>query len=370
MASLYRKGNKIYISWYDPLLQKSNNKSLGLEFTETNLKKAKTIAKQFEKELEAEKDKIRNLNLKKDSIDSAFQHFLKNNQHKNHKTIKDYHRFYKQFTSAFKEDQPCTTISKLKVESWLNDIRKLDMKPNSIFGYYKQLSHFLRFLFEYNYLPMFIINRDVKPKPEIGEIIVISMEDLAYIFKMSETLNKSSNFQNTLKILYYTGLRASDVLSIEIENIDIENRTLKYYSPKRKMHRQVGFHEDLVPVFDVIKKTQITGKVIEYKNVESLQRAINRFFSMIDIKSKKYTSRTFRKTFITISRKRGMDESVVKELVGHAHSSTTDRFYNRIDTDLMKEELKKFLSIQHLPYTIVQDRVLRLLEKLNNLEKN
>ena len=33
---------------------------------------------------------------------------------------------------------------------------------------------------------------------------------------------------------------------------------------------------------------------------------------------------------------------IVKELVGHRHTSTTDKYYNRVDIDAMKEELKKF----------------------------
>jgi hypothetical protein len=37
-----------------------------------------------------------------------------------------------------------------------------------------------------------------------------------------------------------------------------------------------------------------------------------------------------------------MDASAVSEFVGHEHSSTADRFYNSIDMELMKEELRKF----------------------------
>ena len=37
-----------------------------------------------------------------------------------------------------------------------------------------------------------------------------------------------------------------------------------------------------------------------------------------------------------------MDETIIKELVGHKHTSTTDKYYNRVDVDAMKEELKKF----------------------------
>jgi hypothetical protein len=52
-----------------------------------------------------------------------------------------------------------------------------------------------------------------------------------------------------------------------------------------------------------------------------------------------------------------MDESVVKELVGHAHTSTTDRFYNLIDHEQMQEELAKYLKVDDLPYDKVKERI-------------
>lgn len=56
-----------------------------------------------------------------------------------------------------------------------------------------------------------------------------------------------------------------------------------------------------------------------------------------------YTARTFRKTFITLCRSRyDMDESIVKELVGHEHGNTTDKYYNKISMNRMREELIKF----------------------------
>lgn len=237
------------------------------------------------------------------------------------------------------------------------------MKLNSIFGYFKQLNHFLNFLFEYNYITMFKINRDVKPKPEIVEKIVFDSDDLALIFYMLSRLKKNVNFQNTLTILYYTGIRASDILSLNIEDVDIKNHTLKYFSPKKKVFRQIAFHSELVPIFESIKKLKETGKVIEFQNVESLQQAIKNYFYMLELKEKRYSSRTFRKTFITLARKKGMDETTVKELVGHSHTSVTDKFYNRIDFDQMKKELNKYLLLSELPYKSIKQRAEELLNK-------
>ena len=70
---------------------------------------------------------------------------------------------------------------------------------------------------------------------------------------------------------------------------------------------------------------------------------MTRYFKKIGLTAKNCSAKTFRKTFITLARSRyKMDATIVKEIVGHKHTSTTDKYYNRVDVDDMKEELKKF----------------------------
>ena len=289
------------------------------------------------------RDVYKELGIQKKTIAAAFEHFLKNNSDKHPKTIKDYHRFYKFFKTYFDENEVCTVITKLEMESWIIEIKKLPMQKNSIFDIFKQANHFLNFLFEYSYIPMFKINRDVKPKREIKEKIVLSDEDVIKIFENLQS--KNNNFRTLIDLAFYTGLRSSDLLTIEVKDIDLKNRELKYYSPKRKKFRQVSFHEELLPVFSKRIEEVKSGKLLAYKNIENLGRAVTRYFNDISISGKGYSARTFRKTFITIARRHGMDASIVAELVGHELDSTADRFYNRISLEQMKEELRKFPPI-------------------------
>ncbi len=85
------------------------------------------------------------------------------------------------------------------------------------------------------------------------------------------------------------------------------------------------------------------GNLLDYNNIGNLGKACNRYCKQINISEKSYSARIFRKTFITIARRCRMAASVVAELVGHAHTTTSDRFYNRIDIELMKEELNKYV---------------------------
>jgi integrase len=342
MPSIYTKGKKLYVSWYDSVAGKRINRSTKLSDTDANRKKVEAYVQKLEIKLKNDADSFKRLGIKRISIKEAFDHFLRNNSEKHPKTIKDYHRFYKKFTEYFNENDVATSIDKLSVEAWLLEIKKLPLQKNSIFGYYKQCRHFLNFLFEYNYTQMFLINKDVRPKSEIKEKITFNQKYLQIIF--DNLHNKNANFKTLIYLAYYTGLRSSDLLSIKAEDIDIVNRELKYFSPKRKKYRVIGFHRELVPIFSQRLEQIKTGEILEYNNVENLGRAIKRYFTEIGLPNKGYTPRTFRKTFITICRNSEMDASIVAELVGHEHRSTADRFYNNITTNRMLKELEKFES--------------------------
>jgi integrase len=341
MASVYGRNNVIYMSWWDWSENKTKNRSLKMADTVKNRRIADDFAKKFQKELDRKKDAALITGLVQGAtISEAFNHFKRNNAHKNEKTIDDYNRFYKKFSVTFTDDSSCASITKIKVEDWLNQIKTLKFSQNTIHGYYKQLNHFLNFLFEYNYTPMFRINKDVKPRPEIKEKIIFSDEHLSQILK--NLAGKNDNFTLTAYLLFYTGLRSSDILTIEAEKVDLINRQISYYSPKRKKFREIAFHKKLVPILKKAIKNKPSGRLLDYKNVENLNRAITRYFDVLKIRNK-YTARTFRKTFITLCRTRyNMDATVVKELVGHEHTNTTDRYYNQVTMEKMKEELEKF----------------------------
>lgn len=351
MASIYSKNNMLYITWYDFKTGKRRNRSLKLPDTPRNRVKAEQTKKQFEEALENEKDEFKGLGIKRNTIKRAFNHFLENNSHKRPKTIKDYNRFFNLFTKTFDPQDPCTIINKLSIEHWLNQIRKLTyknkdkpLKKNTIFGYYKQLNHFLNFLFEYNYIPMFMINRDVKPKSEQVEKIIFSKPDLLKIF--DGLANKNAEFRCAIYVLFYTGLRPSDILSFEKSKIDLHERTIRYFSQKRKIHREIAFHPELVPVFQ--ERIESGSKIIPYASSENLGKALKRYLIDLQLDHKKYTQYTFRKTFLTFARSSGIRDEVVRELVGHAQESVGNIHYNAISIDDMKKELELLPTIDSI----------------------
>jgi integrase len=115
-------------------------------------------------------------------------------------------------------------------------------------------------------------------------------------------MKKNSNFKTAINLLMYTVLRSSDILTIQKSDIDIKNRILRYYSPKRKRFREVAFHDKLLPILKSRMAEVTNSKLLNYNNIENLGRAVHRYFVDIGICGRGYTARTFRKTFISLCR--------------------------------------------------------------------
>lgn len=341
MAIVRQKGDILYIQWYDPLTKKTQSKSTKLVANTKNKKEAKKIAELFQVELTKKSEEMKEIGIQRISIKDAFEHLLRNNQNKHPKTIRDYKRFYNKFTEHFDENLPCTVLTKLGVEEWLNEIKKLPLAQNTIHGYGKQLNHFLNFLFEYSYVPMFKINKEVKTKAEVKEKIILTDSHIDLIFE--NLVKKTNNFRTLIYLLFYTGLRPTDILSITCDRVDLENRILRYYSKKIKQYREIAFHKDLVKILEARIEEVGEGKLIIYKSEDQVGAAINKFMKQINLHGNRYSARTFRKTFITLCRSRyNIDASLVRELVGHSHGNTTDRYYNKITIKQLKKGIKKF----------------------------
>lgn len=341
MARAYPIGKYWQIQWYDAELKKTQRRTTKIPSTPENEAKANAIANKLQKELDRKNAERKGFRIRAVTIGESFKHLYEINVDAHEKTTKDIKRFERKFLEFFSANDPVAKINKLSAEKFLTEIKKLDQKQNSIHCYGKRFSHYLNFLFEYEYIPYFKINKRIKTKAELVPKITFKMEHFQMIF--FNLYWKSQNFITAVFILAYTGLRSSDLLSILCENIDLENRIIRFYSPKRKKPREIGFHKDLVPILRAQMEIVGSGPIVDYKNIESLGHAVTEYFKQIGIDGNEYVTRTFRKSFITYCRSSlRIDTSIVDELVGHEHGTVSDRHYNQISPEVMKDELLKY----------------------------
>jgi integrase/recombinase XerC len=155
-----------------------------------------------------------------------------------------------------------------------------------------------------------------------------------------------------IDLLYTTGIRRAELISLQMKNIDLTNNTIKVIGKRNK--------ERILPVLPVIieqlqlylqqRKTLLT--VVDSDNFlltkkglklnESLvYRLINSYFSAVSQKVKK-SPQILRHTFATHLLNNGADLNSVKELLGHSSLAST-----QVYTHSSLSELKSVYKDAH-----------------------
>jgi len=151
-----------------------------------------------------------------------------------------------------------------------------------------------------------------------------------------------------LELLYATGIRVGELVSLTVKDINFIDETVKVMGKGKK--------ERIVPVGGPAMKSLIAyiearhnsrsekvflnkyGKPLTERSVE---RLVEKYSKKAGI-AKKVTPHTFRHSFATHMLERGADLRTVQELLGHERITTT-----QIYTHLTLEKLREFYNKAH-----------------------
>ncbi|MGC8609771.1 MAG: site-specific tyrosine recombinase/integron integrase [Thermoplasmata archaeon] len=265
-------------------------------------------------------------------IINRFQNYLMGEK-KSKNTVKTYISLVKEFL----EFTNGKDIGKITIEDIENYKEYLSINKNmskqSIYLSMKALQSFFKFMKRNDLTKLNTPKRSKKLPSYLNEM------------EMSAILEKSkSNFRDyvILMTLAYTGLRVSELVSLNIEDIDFYDNIIHIKSGKGDKDRIVIIDPKVIelikeylknekrfsgPLFISKKKMRITSTHIE--------RIVKKYVKLAGI-TKKVTPHTFRHTFATILLKNGADIRFIQQLLGHSSISTT-QIYTHVDENSLKE---------------------------------
>lgn len=181
---------------------------------------------------------------------------------------------------------------------------------------------------------------------------VLSIEEIKRLLETPSNKGSGLRDRTILELLYASGLRASEIIKLKINQVDLEVGYL------RTMGK--GSKERIVPIPPVtierIKKylKEVRPKLVKVKGCEFLflTRLGKEFtrqglWKLIKIcarrsgLSKEITPHTFRHTFATHLLQGGADLRSVQEMLGHASISTT-QIYTHLDKSYLQKIHKQF----------------------------
>ena len=250
-------------------------------------------------------------------------------QRKSDKTIKNYLFFNQKFLEFIKKPAEQIGIDDLK-----SYFASLDQKSTATLAL---AIASLRFFYG-KILGKNIFDNIESPKKEKRLPNVLSKEEVKKLIESSDT----SKSRLMLSLLYSSGLRVSEIVSLKPQDINLDEKTGFVRQGKGKKDRMFIVPEKLVAELKEFSSKHPNYQYLFSKDKPLTTRNIQKIVKLATKKAginKKITPHTMRHSFATHLLEAGTDIRFIQELLGHSNLNTT-QIYTHVST----EEIKKIKS--------------------------
>lgn len=263
-------------------------------------------------------------------------------------TIETYRYTLEEFEKIIKKD--LKKVNESDIESYIQLLQKKD-DPKTINHHLNVLTSFYNFL-----LIEEIINKNpiqnidkLKTRKKLPK--VLSKEEIIKILDIDLINKYSYRDKAMLELMYSSGLRISELVSLKIYNIDLDMGILRVMG-KGSKERMVPIGEIAINYLSVYineYRSLLNKKNSDYLFLNNRGTGISRqaFFKMLQkqaikkqIKSN-FTPHTLRHSFATHMLENGADLRSIQELLGHSDISTT-QIYTHVSNQVKKENYLKY----------------------------
>ncbi len=252
-------------------------------------------------------------------------------------TIRNYQIDLKELAEFLKQ-KPVSQISKRDIRDWLGSLMRWEYDRSSISRKLSALRSFFKFLFEKKIIEQNPCLDLHAPKLEHKIPSFLTERDTEKLFNLK---GLSLRDRTILEVLYGTGIRASELTSLNLENINFMNETIKVLG-KRSRERIMPLTKRALSSLQQYLNERGTHEgplfLNKYKkrlSERSLYRIVNRHIRMIADLTR-MSPHTLRHTFATHLLDHGCDLRTVQELLGHRSISST-QIYTHITPERLKE---------------------------------
>lgn len=285
-----------------------------------------------------------NLNNKNKNILKEYQVYLLTEQHLLDNSIASYMTDIYKYLECIKKD-----YLNIEKEDLINYLTYLDNNEYSIYSVVRKISSIRNFHF-YLYkkykledITEYLENpRFYKKIPD-----VLSIEEVDNLLDIPLRSNYDYRNKAMIELIYATGLRVSELVNLEINNIDLEEGIVRCFGKGNK--------ERIVPIGEValkylkiyldyyrdsLKKKKITNKVFLNNHGTGMTR--QGFFKILKIIAKdkgidkNITPHMLRHSFATHLLNNGADLRSIQMMLGHTNLSTT-QIYTTVNNRVLKE---------------------------------
>lgn len=248
-------------------------------------------------------------------------------------TISIYKSYFADFIRYFK-DKDLTRISKEAINSYiLNLIKEKSISSSQ----QNQRINAIKFYYEK------VLGRQKEYYDIERPKSVSILPNVLSISEIKQMIDNTKNIKHKciISLLYSAGLRRSELINLEINDILSGQMQIKIGNSKGNKDRYVGLSTHLLQLLREYyrefnpKKWLIEGQKGGKYSAESVLRAVKNSAKRAGI-SRKVTPHMLRHSFATHHLENGTDLRYIQEFLGHSSSKTTEIYTHVANTDISK----------------------------------
>jgi len=258
---------------------------------------------------------------------------------------------FKIFLNEEADERILLDVEFYQIRSWIAQLSKKGLTHKSINRKISSLKSFYKFLLKTNQIETSPLQQFKSLKTPKTVTTPFSEEEIKTAIESLEVVDfKSSRQKLIIELLYATGMRRAELISLKESNIDLTQKTIKVLGKRNK--------ERMIPIYKGICDQIST--YLDYKKEKGLQNdillvtekdkplypgivynAVHDTLKLFSNKSK-VSPHVLRHSFATHLLNKGSNLNAIKELLGHSSLSSTE-----IYTKNSIEQLKKSYSNFH-----------------------
>lgn len=244
------------------------------------------------------------------------------------------------------EEFDVSKVDYLLLKKYLAHIKGKGYAKRTIARKLASLRSFFRFLHKEGYIKINPITSLSTPKLDKKLPIFLDEKEVVKLIEAPQGVAAGDlRDRAVLETLYSTGIRVSELVGLNIENVDFIGGVIKVYGKGKKERLTPIGDKALSAIRKYLDKRKSNAKAVFLNKSgvrvtdRTIRRIVNKYIDVASLREH-ISPHTLRHSFATHLLNKGADLRSVQELLGHANLSTT-QVYTHVSTERLKSVYEK-----------------------------
>jgi integrase/recombinase XerC len=291
------------------------------------------------------------------NYEEAFVNYLRYERNMSPETIrayeKDLHQFMRFFSRGDGVPVSPAEITSLQIREYLTDLREKNYQKTTVVRKLATIRSFYKFLLKKGHVTTNPLTEIQTPKVEKRLPHFLAVEEVEKLLAAPQGGGFQANRDRAiLEVLYSTGLRVSELTSLNVTDVDITGEILKARGKGRQERIMPVGRPALESIRQYIESRSTVSRINESDpdalflnrfgdrlSSRSIRKILDKYIRVTGL-DERTSPHTLRHSFATHLLNRGANLRMVQELLGHKHLSTT-QIYTHVTTGAMKAALEE-----------------------------